>query len=48
MFGRVSHKLNKLRRERERNRRHGGAFDPGAKERLLLVTIPERIRGSQI
>ncbi|MEZ5722785.1 MAG: hypothetical protein R3D59_15130 [Paracoccaceae bacterium] len=48
MFARVSHKLNKMRRERERNRRYGAAFNPAARERLLLVTLPERIPGSQV
>lgn len=48
MFARVSHKLNKIRRERDRKRRYAAAFDPGARERLLLVTLPERIPGSQI
>ena len=48
MFGRVSLKLNRILRKRDRARRHGAAFDPGAQERLLLVTIPERIPGSQI
>jgi len=48
MFARISHKLNKVRRERDRNRRYAAAFDPGARERLLLVTLPERIPGSQI
>lgn len=48
MFARVSHKLNRIRRERDRKRRYAAAFDPGARERLLLVTLPERIPGSQI
>ncbi len=48
MLGRVAHKLNRVRRERERKRRYGGGFDPAARERLLLVTVPERIPGSQI
>jgi len=48
VFGRVSLKLNRILRKRDRARRHGAAFDPGAQERLLLVTIPERIPGSQI
>ena len=48
MFARLSHKLNKIRHERERKSRYAGGFDPGAQERLLLVTIPERIPGSQI
>lgn len=48
MFARLSHKFNKMRRERERNRRYAAAFDPGARERLLLVTLPERIPGSQV
>ena len=48
MFARVSHKLNQLRRGRERARRYGAAFDPAAREKLLLVTLPERIPGSQV
>jgi len=48
MYGRVSHKLKKVIRARDRKSRYGGAFDPAATERLLLVTVPERIPGSQI
>ncbi|PIE07388.1 MAG: hypothetical protein CSA74_08395 [Rhodobacterales bacterium] len=48
MIGRVANKLNEIRQARARKHRYGAAFDPGAAERLLLVTLPERIPGSQI
>ncbi len=48
MIGRVAHKLNKIRQARARKSRYGAAFDARAAERLLLVTVPERIPGSQI